>query len=116
MNTHSHIFKTPQNADKTCSGGDGGSKLAKLQEKHDVLAKQHAELRSELHLSPNTGAVSVSETLLDKYYQQETKHHISNLKKYNDLKDLSMNLIQIIATQKHQTMKNVMSEMGIDDD
>lgn len=49
-------------------------------------------------------------------YEKETRKHIRQLKTYNELKDISMNLIQMIADQKQTTIRKVMDEMGIEDD
>lgn len=49
-------------------------------------------------------------------YEKEMKGHIKQLKKYNELKDASMRLIQMIADQQKTTIKAVMEEMGVEDD
>lgn len=86
------------------------SKIEKLEAQLSDLKKQRSNLSKELKFSD---ADIINE---EKIYKQEMKQHISQLKEYNELKDLSMNLIQLIATQKETTLRDVMNEMGIEDD
>lgn len=83
------------------------------------LKKIHYNLYMELSVGSN-GKDEVSTESLNKLLQtrheKEMKQHIKQLKEYNELKDLSMGIIQLIADQKQATLRTVMNEMGIEDD
>jgi hypothetical protein len=81
------------------------SKISKLEIKLAELKSEHTKLKAEL---------GGDDSNLN--YDHEMKRHIKQLKTYNELKDLSMGLIQIIADQRHVTLRAIMDEMGIEDD
>lgn len=93
-------------------------KIEQLEITLDELKKEHLKLTEELGETDVT--LEHDDILLKKVssenYEKEMKRHIRQLKQYNELKDLSMCLIQLIADQKQSTIKSVMKEMGIEND
>lgn len=108
------IFKGPSGVSHNSVFTDNSSKTAKiekLRKKLDELKLEHKKLRDELGGSNNEdGNFDI------KVYEKETKIHIQQLKKYNELKDLSMKLIQMIADSRQETLKTIMDEMGIENE
>lgn len=97
------------------------AKIDNLEKKLAGLKKLHLKLSRELSLGNNLhgkGEVSTGSLnkLLQIKHEKEMKQHIEQLKEYNELKDLSMGIIQLIADQKQATLRTVMNEMGIEDD
>lgn len=92
-------------------------KIEKLELKLANLKKEHKELSQDLK---NEGIqindIVLSDKILKEKYEKEMKRHIKQLKKYNELKDLSMGIIQLIADQKNSTLREVMNEMGVEED
>lgn len=86
------------------------AKIEKLQDHLKDLKAQHQELKTELNISADDDVQASVES-----YQNEMKHHITQLKHYNELKDTSMRLIQLIADQRQVTLRTIMDEMGIND-
>ncbi len=80
-----------------------------LKAKLAILQEEHQQLQEELSLD------EVSDNGV-RMYEREMKSHIRQLKMYNELKDTSMRLIQMIADQKQTTIREVMQEMGVEDD
>lgn len=83
--------------------------LEKLREKLRVTQQEHEKLADELRSDGD-------EEFDIKKYEKETKSHIQQLKQYNELKDLSMKLIQMIADSRQETLRAIMDEMGVEDD
>ncbi|ODQ47388.1 hypothetical protein PICMEDRAFT_10385 [Pichia membranifaciens NRRL Y-2026] len=94
-------------------------KIEKLEHELIQLKEEHLKLSNEL--SREKGYVkgvtdgSFNQSF-QKDYDKEMKRHIRQLKKYNELKDLGMGIIQLIADQKQSTLRGIMDEMGIEPD
>lgn len=113
MSKATNIFKDPANGNQTKGltyNLEQIDRIEKLKEKLGELQAEHKELREELDGTNNKEDFNI------KVYEKETKKHIQQLKKYNELKDVSMKLIQMIADSRQETLKTIMDEMGIDDD
>lgn len=93
-------------------------KIEQLEITLDELKKEHLKLTEELGETDVTLEHDdiLSKKVSSENYEKEMKRHIRQLKQYNELKDLSMCLIQLIADQKQSTIKSVMKEMGIEND
>lgn len=92
-------------------------KIEKLELKLCDLKKEHNDLseylrKEGIQINDNV----LCDKTLQENYEKEMKQHIRQLKKYNELKDLSMGIIQLIADQKSSTLREVMNEMGVEDD
>lgn len=79
-----------------------------LEVKLQSLKLQHKKLREDLSLSDHEASKL--------NYEKEMKTHIRQLKNYNELKDISMALIQLVADQKHVRIKDILNEIGVEDD
>lgn len=111
MNNYT-IFKDPTRSNPLKSENkqsDQLERISKLEDKLRDLQAQHDELSNELDTN-KTGCLDM------KILEKETKQHINQLKNYNELKDLSMKLIQLIADSRQETLRAIMDEMGIKDD
>ncbi|AWU75651.1 hypothetical protein CAS74_003938 [Pichia kudriavzevii] len=82
--------------------------IRRLEVQLQNLKEEHAKLAQEL--SEKTGQQIIPD------YEKEMKRHIRQLKKYNELKDLSMGLIQMIADSRQLTLREIMKEMEIEED
>ena len=94
-------------------------KIEKLE--HDLIQLKEEHLMLSNELSRGKGnAKGITDgsfnKCLQKDYDNEMKRHIRQLKKYNELKDLGMGIIQLIADQKQSTLRGIMDEMGIESD
>lgn len=95
------------------------TKIEKLEQDLAQLKKEYLGLSTALS-NGKERPINCSDGSLDKILQQEydkeMKRHIRQLKKYNELKDLAMGIIQLIADQKQSTLRSVMNEMGVEPD
>ncbi|SCU91695.1 LADA_0F11474g1_1 [Lachancea dasiensis] len=76
------------------------AELSRLQGEHNELQRRFHELSRMLNID------STPELVM--------KKHITDLKKYNELRDTGLGLTQIIANEKKCKIKEVFEEMGYD--
>ncbi|CDK29320.1 unnamed protein product [Kuraishia capsulata CBS 1993] len=89
---------TPQDSD---TGSTGPKGFSSKREKLDVLQQECNALISELDSSQEDAELIV-------------KKHIKQLKRYNELKDVALSLVSLIADQKHLPVQEILDEMKVE--
>lgn len=103
---HPTVSKTPVTFNPTSKDVELEKRIESLEKKLNDLKQEHFKLSTDLN--PDGIITHVD-------YDKEMQKHIRQLKTYNELKDLSMKLIQLIADQRQLTLQAIMNEMGIED-
>ncbi|ODV87132.1 hypothetical protein CANARDRAFT_188405, partial [[Candida] arabinofermentans NRRL YB-2248] len=78
------------------------SSIQSKRERLESLQKECNQLISALELNESSD-IDYSEAIVRK--------HIKSLKKYNDLKDVALSLVSMIATQKNVKVSDILEEM-----
>jgi len=113
---YSNVFRDPSGSNNVLednfesSDSELNHRIMKLKRKLGNLKEEHAQLAKELNID------NIEVKKIERQSKKEQKEYIDRLGRYNEMKDLSMNVVQLIATSKNTTMKDILREMGVEED